>query len=121
MVWGSTGDGRSGWQLSGGIFGGDAHHLFDKMSSQLGGDSGAVLRVTVSHTLYPVTSEVLHQVYDAYEAVEVQVLATSAWHVEALVSFKSGHDVERARSATHGRNIYNGCCQLDIQYTQSLL
>uniref|UniRef100_A0A0E0AS17 PTBP1-like RNA recognition motif 2 domain-containing protein n=1 Tax=Oryza glumipatula TaxID=40148 RepID=A0A0E0AS17_9ORYZ len=121
MVWESTSDKGSSRQLRGGFFGGDAHHLFGKMSSQLGGDSSAVLRVTMSHIHYPVTSEVLHQVYDAYGAVAGQVLAMSDWHVEALMSFMSGHDAERVRSATHVRNIYDGCCQLGIQYTQSLL
>uniref|UniRef100_A0A0E0KU78 PTBP1-like RNA recognition motif 2 domain-containing protein n=1 Tax=Oryza punctata TaxID=4537 RepID=A0A0E0KU78_ORYPU len=118
MMWESTGDGRSGRRLRGGVFGGDAHHLFDKMPSWLGGDSGAVLHVTVSHTLYPVTSEVLRQVYDTYGAVAVQVLAVSTWQVKALVSFISNHDAERARSATHGRNIYDRGCLLDVQHIQ---
>uniref|UniRef100_A0A0E0E205 PTBP1-like RNA recognition motif 2 domain-containing protein n=1 Tax=Oryza meridionalis TaxID=40149 RepID=A0A0E0E205_9ORYZ len=121
MKWESAGGRRNSQQLGGGIFGGDAHHLFDEMPSCPRGDSAAVLRVVVSHTHYPVTSEVLHQVYDTYGAVAVQVLATSAWHVEALVSFMLSQDVEKARSATHGRNIYDGCCQLDIQYAQPLL
>uniref|UniRef100_A0A0E0DBS5 PTBP1-like RNA recognition motif 2 domain-containing protein n=1 Tax=Oryza meridionalis TaxID=40149 RepID=A0A0E0DBS5_9ORYZ len=98
-----------------------ARQVFGEMPSRLGGGIGAVLRVQVSHVLYPMTTEVLHQVYDSYGAAAVQILATSTWHVEALVSFISSQDAERARSATHGRNIYDGCCQLNIQYAQPLL
>uniref|UniRef100_A0A0E0NRU3 PTBP1-like RNA recognition motif 2 domain-containing protein n=1 Tax=Oryza rufipogon TaxID=4529 RepID=A0A0E0NRU3_ORYRU len=121
MVWESAGGGRSSKQFGGGVSEGDAHHLFGEMPDCLGGDSGAVLCITVSHIFYPVTTEVLHQVYDSYGAATVQILATSTWHVEALVSFMSSQDAERARSATQGRNIYDGCCQLDIQYAHPLL
>uniref|UniRef100_A0A0D3F9T6 PTBP1-like RNA recognition motif 2 domain-containing protein n=1 Tax=Oryza barthii TaxID=65489 RepID=A0A0D3F9T6_9ORYZ len=118
MKWESAGGQRNCQQLGGGVFGGDAHHLFDEMSTYPRGDSAAVLRVTVSQIIYPVTYEVLHQVYDTYGAVAVQVLAVSTWQIKALVSFKSSHDAERARSATHGRDIYNVGCLLDVQHVQ---
>uniref|UniRef100_A0A0E0EHA2 PTBP1-like RNA recognition motif 2 domain-containing protein n=1 Tax=Oryza meridionalis TaxID=40149 RepID=A0A0E0EHA2_9ORYZ len=118
MKWESTDGWRNSQQLGGGVFGGDAHHLFDEMPSYSGGDSAVVLRVTVSQIIYPVTFEVLHQVYDIYGAVAVQVLAVSTWQVKALVSFMSSHDAERAWSATHGRNIYDGGCLLDVQHVQ---
>uniref|UniRef100_A0A0E0NK90 PTBP1-like RNA recognition motif 2 domain-containing protein n=1 Tax=Oryza rufipogon TaxID=4529 RepID=A0A0E0NK90_ORYRU len=118
MKWESAGGQRNCQQLGGGVFGGDAHHLFDEISSCPRGDSAAVLRVTVSQIIYPVTYEVLHQVYDTYGAVAVQVLAVSTWQVKALVSFMSSHDAERARSATHGRDIYDGGCLLDVQHVQ---
>ncbi|BAF09874.1 Os02g0721400 [Oryza sativa Japonica Group] len=75
MKWESAGGQRNCQQLGGGVFGGDAHHLFDEISSCPRGDSAAVLHVTVSQIIYPVTYEVLHQVYDTYGAVAVQVLA----------------------------------------------
>uniref|UniRef100_A0A0E0L0S9 PTBP1-like RNA recognition motif 2 domain-containing protein n=1 Tax=Oryza punctata TaxID=4537 RepID=A0A0E0L0S9_ORYPU len=87
------------------------------MPSQLVGDSSVVLRVAVSHVLYPVTGEVLSQVYNTYGAVAVQVLASS-WAVEALVWFRSSCDAERARSAINGCNIYERCCLLDVQHAQ---
>uniref|UniRef100_A0A0E0MFT2 PTBP1-like RNA recognition motif 2 domain-containing protein n=1 Tax=Oryza punctata TaxID=4537 RepID=A0A0E0MFT2_ORYPU len=96
----------------------DAHHLFGEMQSQLGGDSSSVLCVVVSHVLYLVTDEVLSQVYNAYGAVAVQVLATNSLDVKALVLFRSSCDAVRARSATNGRNIYDDCCLLDAQHVQ---
>lgn len=80
MVCDSTDGQRSGQQLDGGASERDAHHLFGEMPSQLGHDSSAVLQVAVSHGLFPVTHEVLSQVYDAYGAVAVQVLAVSLGH-----------------------------------------
>ena len=96
---GATHGGSScGWHpdlYSGGVYGGDVRHLFDETPSHREATTGDVLRVTVSHVLYPVTEGVLHQVFDAYGAKQVVVLER-ANHVEALVRFRSSRDAERA-------------------------
>uniref|UniRef100_A0A0E0KMB1 PTBP1-like RNA recognition motif 2 domain-containing protein n=1 Tax=Oryza punctata TaxID=4537 RepID=A0A0E0KMB1_ORYPU len=97
---------------------GGARQLFGEMPSRLGGGIGDVLRVPVSHVLYPVTCEVLHQVYDIYGAEEVHMLVVHACWVEAVVWFWVSCDAERAQVATHGCNIYDGGCLLDVQHAQ---
>uniref|UniRef100_A0A0E0KGJ3 PTBP1-like RNA recognition motif 2 domain-containing protein n=1 Tax=Oryza punctata TaxID=4537 RepID=A0A0E0KGJ3_ORYPU len=75
-----------------------ARLVFGEMASWLGDGVGAALRVQVSQVLYPMTGEVLHQVYNTYGDVALRA--------------------ERARSVTNGRNIYDGCCLLDVQHVQ---
>ncbi|KAF0896695.1 hypothetical protein E2562_027040 [Oryza meyeriana var. granulata] len=89
------------------------------MPSPLGGGAGAALRVQVIHVLYPVTGEVLHQVYDFYGLKEVKMLVAGAWRAEAIVWFWASVDAERAWAATHGHNNYDGGCLLDVQRVQS--
>ncbi|EEE63352.1 hypothetical protein OsJ_18163 [Oryza sativa Japonica Group] len=93
MVCDSTDGQRSGQQLDGGASERDAHHLFGEMPSQLGHDSSAVLHVAVSHGLFPVTHEVLSQVYDAYGAVAVQ---------RAQLFPRNGADVTPTKSSASG-------------------
>uniref|UniRef100_A0A0E0HD29 Uncharacterized protein n=1 Tax=Oryza nivara TaxID=4536 RepID=A0A0E0HD29_ORYNI len=93
MVCDSTDGQRSGQQLDGGASERDAHHMFGEMPSQLGHDSSAVLHVAVSHGLFPVTHEVLSQVYDAYGAVAVQ---------RAQLFPRNGADVTPTKSSASG-------------------
>lgn len=110
-------DDRCGLDLShGGDSARGAHQVFGEMLSWLGGGVGVVLPVQLSHVLYPMTCEVLHQVYDIYGAEEVHMLVADAWRVEAMVWFRVSCGVERAQVATHGRNIYDGGCLLDVQH-----
>ncbi|KAF0902635.1 hypothetical protein E2562_018266 [Oryza meyeriana var. granulata] len=48
-----------------------------------------ILRVTVSQVLYPVTTEVLHQVFVPYDAEQGRCVFEAPTSVEALISFKS--------------------------------
>uniref|UniRef100_A0A0E0DNX9 PTBP1-like RNA recognition motif 2 domain-containing protein n=1 Tax=Oryza meridionalis TaxID=40149 RepID=A0A0E0DNX9_9ORYZ len=68
---------------------GGARQVFDAMPSWLGAGAGAALHVQVSHIIYPVTNEVLYQVYDIYGAEELHILVVDAWRVEALVWFRA--------------------------------
>uniref|UniRef100_A0A0D3HNV9 PTBP1-like RNA recognition motif 2 domain-containing protein n=1 Tax=Oryza barthii TaxID=65489 RepID=A0A0D3HNV9_9ORYZ len=80
-------------------------------------DAERVLRVTVSHLLYPVDEYLLHQLVDGYgveEKIEVHQMAT---YVEASVPFQTRAAAEHAWNL-NGRAIYDGCCWLDIQWEQ---
>ncbi|PIA60141.1 hypothetical protein AQUCO_00400795v1 [Aquilegia coerulea] len=76
-----------------------------------------VLLVTIHHLLYPITVEVLHQVFSPHGFVEKIVTFQKSAGFQALVQYQTRQSAVAARTALQGRNIYDGCCQLDIQYS----
>ncbi|XP_047095090.1 polypyrimidine tract-binding protein homolog 3-like isoform X1 [Lolium rigidum] len=76
-----------------------------------------ILLATIHHMMYPITVEVLHQVFKAYGFVEKIVTFQKSAGFQALVQYQSRQEAVEAFGALHGRNIYDGCCQLDIQYS----
>lgn len=97
----------------------DSQKVFDEMPSNKEPTTASVLHVTMSHVLYPVTAEVLLQVFSPYGAEEVRVYNQGTIQVEAFILFRLCQDAIRAREALHGCCIYNGCCFLDVKYMQS--
>ncbi|RYR55990.1 hypothetical protein Ahy_A05g021808 isoform C [Arachis hypogaea] len=120
-----------------------------------------ILLVTIHHMLYPITVDVLHQVFSPHGYVEkIVTFQKSAGHwkmmedcslilanflcfckfififsifvystvnfimylqncvgFQALIQYQSRQSAVTARSTLQGRNIYDGCCQLDIQFS----
>eukprot|EP00262_Sarcandra_glabra_P001237 TRINITY_DN11268_c0_g1_i4.p1 TRINITY_DN11268_c0_g1~~TRINITY_DN11268_c0_g1_i4.p1 ORF type:complete len:449 (-),score=64.09 TRINITY_DN11268_c0_g1_i4:180-1526(-) len=86
-----------------------------------GGDQDSepnrILLVTIHHLLYPITVEVLHQVFSPHGFVEKIVTFQKSAGSQALIQYQSRQSAVQARNALQGRNIYDGCCQLDIQFS----
>ncbi|KAF8404450.1 hypothetical protein HHK36_009335 [Tetracentron sinense] len=76
-----------------------------------------ILLVTIHHLLYPMTVEVLHQVFSPHGFVEKIVTFQKSAGSQALIQYQSRQSAVSARSALQGRNIYDGCCHLDIQFS----
>lgn len=76
-----------------------------------------VLLVTVHHMLYPMTVEVLHQVFSPHGFVEKIVTFQKSAGFQALIQYQTRQCAATALNALQGRNIYDGCCQLDIQFS----
>ncbi|XP_010260994.1 PREDICTED: polypyrimidine tract-binding protein homolog 3-like isoform X2 [Nelumbo nucifera] len=76
-----------------------------------------ILLVTIHHLLYPITVEVLHQVFSPHGFVEKIVTFQKSAGFQALIQYQSRQSAVSARTALQGRNIYDGCCQLDIQFS----
>ncbi|KAK7380515.1 hypothetical protein VNO78_33028 [Psophocarpus tetragonolobus] len=76
-----------------------------------------ILLVTVHHMLYPITAAVLHQVFSPHGFVEKIVTFQKSAGFQALIQYQSRQSAVTARSTLQGRNIYDGCCQLDIQFS----
>lgn len=78
-----------------------------------------ILRVAIHEVIYPMTEEVLHLVFDPYgsEKGVLMMVLEKIDHVLVFVAFPSPHEARRAWEALHGRNIYDGCCRMDIKYS----
>lgn len=76
-----------------------------------------ILLITIHNPLYPITVDVLHQVFSPYGFVEKIVTFQKSAGLQALLQFSSQHSALQARNTLQGRNIYDGCCTLDIQFS----
>nr|XP_040228566.2 polypyrimidine tract-binding protein 1 isoform X5 [Anopheles coluzzii] len=82
-----------------------------------GGGSGApntVLRVIVESLLYPVSLDVLHQIFQRFGKVLKIVTFTKNNSFQALIQYPDAQTAQTARASLDGQNIYNGCCTLRI-------
>ncbi|KAI4346528.1 hypothetical protein L6164_007417 [Bauhinia variegata] len=82
-----------------------------------GDEPNRILLVTIHHMLYPMTVDVLHQVFSPHGFVEKIVTFQKSAGFQALIQYQSRQSALIARSTLQGRNIYDGCCQLDIQFS----
>jgi polypyrimidine tract-binding protein 2 len=89
----------------------------EQNSQGRGDEPNRILLVTIHHMLYPITVEVLHQVFSPHGFVEKIVTFQKSAGFQALIQFQSRQSAVAARNSLQGRNIYDGCCQLDIQFS----
>ncbi|XP_057973366.1 polypyrimidine tract-binding protein homolog 3 isoform X1 [Malania oleifera] len=82
-----------------------------------GDEPNRILLVTIHHLLYPITVEVLHQVFSPHGFVEKIVTFHKSAGFQALIQYQLRQSAVSARTSLQGRNIYDGCCQLDIQFS----
>ncbi|RHN51079.1 putative nucleotide-binding alpha-beta plait domain-containing protein [Medicago truncatula] len=76
-----------------------------------------ILLVTVHQVLYPMTVDVLQQVFSPHGFVEKIVTFQKSAGFQALIQYETRQSAVTARGALQGRNVYDGCCQLDIQFS----
>ncbi|GBG70696.1 hypothetical protein CBR_g7995 [Chara braunii] len=76
-----------------------------------------ILLITIHNPLYPITVDVLHQVFSPHGYVEKIVCFQKSAGLQALLQYSNQASAISARTALQGRNIYDGCCTLDIQYS----
>ncbi|CAN1235104.1 Polypyrimidine tract-binding protein homolog 3 [Linum perenne] len=89
----------------------------DQSSQGRGDEPNRILLVTIHHMLYPITVDVLHQVFSSYGYVEKIVTFQKSAGFQALIQYQLRQSAVSARTSLQGRNIYDGCCQLDIQFS----
>ncbi|KAL3642599.1 hypothetical protein CASFOL_013414 [Castilleja foliolosa] len=82
-----------------------------------GDEPNRVLLVTIHHMVYPITEEVLHKVFSPHGLVEKIVTSQKSVGLQALIQYESHQSAISAMNFLQGRNIYDGCCQLYIQFS----
>ncbi|XP_044779237.1 serine/threonine-protein kinase tousled-like 1 isoform X5 [Drosophila simulans] len=78
------------------------------------GGPNTVLRVIVESLMYPVSLDVLHQIFQRYGKVLKIVTFTKNNSFQALIQYPDANSAQHAKSLLDGQNIYNGCCTLRI-------
>ncbi|KAL3615105.1 hypothetical protein CASFOL_040766 [Castilleja foliolosa] len=76
-----------------------------------------ILVVSIHNMLYPMTEEVLHQVFDPHGVVDKIIILQKSAGFQALIRYQSHESAISARDSLHGRDIYDSCCRLDIQFS----
>ncbi|KAF7649160.1 hypothetical protein LDENG_00145830 [Lucifuga dentata] len=77
-----------------------------------------VLRIIVENLFYPVTLEVLHQIFTKFGSVMKIITFTKNNQFQALLQFSDAVHAQHAKTALDGQNIYNGCCTLRVDFSK---
>ncbi|XP_041827400.1 polypyrimidine tract-binding protein 1a isoform X2 [Melanotaenia boesemani] len=103
--------------LHGGGMGGMA------ISTDAGSMGGAaaqspVLRVIVENLFYPVTLDVLHQIFSKFGTVLKIITFTKNNQFQSLIQYADAMTAQHAKLSLDGQNIYNACCTLRISFSK---
>eukprot|EP01116_Phalansterium_solitarium_P003583 TRINITY_DN143_c0_g2_i1.p1 TRINITY_DN143_c0_g2~~TRINITY_DN143_c0_g2_i1.p1 ORF type:complete len:432 (+),score=122.79 TRINITY_DN143_c0_g2_i1:194-1489(+) len=84
------------------------------------GTDGAnhVLLVTIMNAIYPITVDVIQQVFSKFGTLHKVIIFNKNGQIQALIQYASVHEATAAKIALEGQNIYSGCCTLHLQYSQ---
>ncbi|GJV64861.1 polypyrimidine tract-binding protein homolog 3 isoform X1 [Tanacetum coccineum] len=89
-----------------------------KQTTQGRGDErNRILLVTIHRMLYPITMEVLHQVFSPHGYVDKVAIFQKSAGFQALIQFQSRKYAIATRNSLLGNDIYEGSCQLDIWFS----
>uniref|UniRef100_A0AAV2JDD6 Polypyrimidine tract-binding protein 1 n=1 Tax=Knipowitschia caucasica TaxID=637954 RepID=A0AAV2JDD6_KNICA len=77
-----------------------------------------VLRVIVENLFYPVTLDVLHQIFSKFGTVLKIITFTKNNQFQALIQYADSMTAQHAKLSLDGQNIYNACCTLRISFSK---
>jgi len=93
-----------------------AHQELSSASHGTGQDAqqaNKILLVTIQNPLYPITVDVLTQVFSPFDpALEKIVIFQKSAGLQALIQFSNLQAAMQAKIALDGKNIYSQCCTL---------
>ncbi|NWT01260.1 PTBP3 protein, partial [Mionectes macconnelli] len=94
------------------------------VTNALGGDSGplpgqgSVLRIVVENVFWPITLEVLYQIFSKFGYVLKIVMFHKNNQFQALLQFADAMNAYYAKMSLDGQSIYSGCCTLRIDFSK---
>ncbi|XP_021100513.1 polypyrimidine tract-binding protein 1 isoform X2 [Heterocephalus glaber] len=77
-----------------------------------------VLRIIVENLFYPVTLDVLHQIFSKFGTVLKIITFTKNSQFQALLQYADPVSAQHAKLSLDGQNIYNACCTLRIDFSK---
>ncbi|XP_018416080.1 PREDICTED: polypyrimidine tract-binding protein 1 isoform X1 [Nanorana parkeri] len=77
-----------------------------------------VLRIIVENLFYPVTLDVLQQIFSKFGTVLKIITFTKNNQFQALLQYSDPMCAQHAKLALDGQNIYNACCTLRIDFSK---
>uniref|UniRef100_A0A8C2AHM7 Polypyrimidine tract-binding protein 2-like n=1 Tax=Cyprinus carpio TaxID=7962 RepID=A0A8C2AHM7_CYPCA len=94
------------------------HFLWSNSSDGGGTASSPVLRIIIDNMFYPVTLDVLQQIFSKFGTVMKIITFTKNNQFQALLQYNDPTNAQQAKVALDGQNIYNACCTLRIDYSK---
>ncbi|KAL2085580.1 hypothetical protein ACEWY4_018900 [Coilia grayii] len=77
-----------------------------------------VLRIIIDNMFYPVTLDVLQQIFSKFGTVMKIITFTKNNQFQALLQYSDPVNAQQAKLALDGQNIYNACCTLRIDFSK---
>ncbi|KAL0486376.1 hypothetical protein AKO1_001966, partial [Acrasis kona] len=78
-----------------------------------------ILLVVVTNAIYPITTDVLYQVFKKYGEVEIIVIFESkSGQLQALVQYSKQEMATEAKKTLNNQNIYKECCRMSILFSK---
>ncbi|XP_046479345.1 polypyrimidine tract-binding protein 1 isoform X4 [Neodiprion pinetum] len=82
------------------------------------GGPNTVLRVIIEHMIYPISLDILYQIFTRFGKVLKIVTFTKNSSFQALIQYPDMVAAQTAKFSLDGQNIYNSCCTLRIDYSK---
>ncbi|KAM6034112.1 PREDICTED: polypyrimidine tract-binding protein 3-like isoform X1 [Chlamydotis macqueenii] len=79
---------------------------------------GSVLRIIVENLFYPVTLEVLYQIFSEFGSVLKIITFTKYNQFQVLLQYADPRNAYYAKMALDGKSIYAACCTLRIDFSK---
>uniref|UniRef100_A0A1I7UQQ6 RRM domain-containing protein n=1 Tax=Caenorhabditis tropicalis TaxID=1561998 RepID=A0A1I7UQQ6_9PELO len=78
----------------------------------------SVLRTIIENMMFPVSLDVLHQLFTRYGKVLRIITFSKNNTFQALVQMSEANSAQLAKAGLENQNVYNGCCTLRIDYSK---